>query len=45
MKITVLIPTYRRPKDLGRCLEALQKQTRPADEVLVVVRNTDAETW
>lgn len=45
MKITVLIPTYHRPKDLVRCLEALQKQTRPADEVLVVVRNTDAETW
>ena len=45
MKITVLIPTYRRPKDLGRCLEALQKQIRPADEVLVIVRNTDAETW
>ncbi len=45
MSITVLIPTYRRPKDLARCLEALQKQTRPADEVLVVVRDTDTETW
>jgi cellulose synthase/poly-beta-1,6-N-acetylglucosamine synthase-like glycosyltransferase len=28
-----------------RCLEALKKQTRQADEVLVVVRDTDAETW
>lgn len=45
MSITVLIPTYRRPKDLARCLEALQKQIRPADEVLVVARDTDAETW
>lgn len=45
MLITVLIPTYRRPKDLARCLEALQKQTRPADEVLVVVRDNDTETW
>jgi cellulose synthase/poly-beta-1,6-N-acetylglucosamine synthase-like glycosyltransferase len=45
MKITVLIPTYRRPKDLARCLEMLQKQSRPADEVVVVVRDTDAETW
>lgn len=45
MKLTVLIPTYRRPQDLKRCLEGLQKQTRPADEVLVVVRDTDAETW
>ncbi len=26
-------------------MEALQKQTRPADEVLIVVRDTDAETW
>ncbi|MGI8501337.1 MAG: glycosyltransferase family 2 protein, partial [Hassallia sp.] len=43
--ITVLIPTYRRPLDLVRCLEALKKQTRQADEVLVVVRDTDAETW
>ena len=45
MNITVLIPTYRRPKDLERCLEALQKQTRPANEVVVVVRDSDAETW
>lgn len=45
MTITVLIPTYRRPKNLAFCLEALQKQTRLVDEVLVVVRDTDAETW
>jgi glycosyltransferase involved in cell wall biosynthesis len=45
MSITVLIPTYRRSKELARCLEALRKQTRVADEVLVVVRDTDAETW
>lgn len=45
LTITVLIPTYRRPKDLARCLSALKQQTRPADEVLVVVRDTDTETW
>lgn len=45
MNISVLIPTYRRPKDLARCLEALKKQKRVPDEVLVIVRNTDAETW
>lgn len=45
MLITVLIPTYRRPKDLARCLEALGKQNRPADEVLVIVRDSDTETW
>ena len=44
MNITALIPTYRRPKDLERCLEALKRQTRPADEVLVIVRDTDLET-
>lgn len=45
MTITVVVPTYRRPKDLVRCLEALKQQTRPADEVLVSVRDTDAESW
>ncbi len=44
MKITVVVPTYRRSQDLQRCLEALKKQTRPVDEVLVIVRNTDSET-
>lgn len=45
MKISVIVPTYRRTKDLARCLSALQQQIRPADEVLVVVRETDMETW
>ena len=45
MTITAIIPTYRRPKDLERCLEALKQQTRPADEVLITVRDTDTETW
>ncbi len=45
MKMTAIVPTYRRPKDLERCLEALKKQTRPVDELLVIVRDTDAETW
>jgi glycosyltransferase involved in cell wall biosynthesis len=43
--ISVIIPTYRRPNDLTRCLQALKQQTRPADEVLVVVRDSDSETW
>lgn len=45
MTITAIIPTYRRPKDLERCLEAFKQQTRPADELLVTVRDTDTETW
>lgn len=42
--ITVLIPTYRRPNDLGRCLGALEDQVRVPDEILVVVRDDDTET-
>ncbi len=45
MNITVLIPTYRRPNDLKRCLEAIKRQTRSPDQVLVVVRDIDSETW
>jgi hypothetical protein len=44
MRITVLIPTYRRPRDLERCLRAIADQTRPPDEVVVVMRRTDIET-
>ncbi|MDZ7961404.1 MAG: glycosyltransferase [Aulosira sp. DedQUE10] len=44
MKNTVLIPTYRRPLDLSRCLLALQAQTKLVDQVIVVVRDTDTET-
>ena len=44
MKMTVLVPTYRRPADLRRCLDALKTQERPADQVIVTVREEDAET-
>lgn len=44
MAITVIIPTYRRPDDLKRCLEALKQQSRPADEILIAVRDTDSVT-
>ena len=45
MIISVIVPTYRRPKDLARCLEGLSLQSRLANEVFAVVRNTDSETW
>ncbi len=45
MLITVLVPTYRRPQDLLRCLEALSRQTRPVDQLVVTIRNDDTETW
>lgn len=42
--MTVLVPTFRRPHDLRRCLEALKAQERPGDQVIVTVREDDAET-
>ncbi|WP_295617185.1 glycosyltransferase family 2 protein [Chamaesiphon sp. GL140_3_metabinner_50] len=45
LNITVVVPTYRRPIDLARCLTALQQQSRPAHEVIVIVRDTDFATW
>jgi GT2 family glycosyltransferase len=44
VKITVIIPTYRRAVDLNRCLTGFKKQVRPADEILVAVRDTDSST-
>ncbi|MGF6777431.1 glycosyltransferase family 2 protein [Paraburkholderia sp. GAS334] len=44
MKLSVLVPTFRRPADLARCLSALQRQQRAPDEVIVVVRPDDRET-
>jgi len=45
MKISVVIPTYRRSQDLARCLEALKKQIRPVDQLWIIIRDTDGETW
>ena len=44
MRITVVIPTYRRINELECCLRALKEQTRKADEILVVVRDSDEGT-
>jgi glycosyltransferase involved in cell wall biosynthesis len=45
VKITVIIPTYCRPTDLQRCLNGLKQQSRLADEILVIVRDSDSLTW
>jgi GT2 family glycosyltransferase len=42
--ITVFVATYRRPRDLERCLRALERQSRLPDQVILVVREQDAET-
>jgi GT2 family glycosyltransferase len=44
VKVTVAIPSYRRPEDLRRALEALTKQDRLADEVVIVARRDDGPT-
>jgi GT2 family glycosyltransferase len=44
LRISVLIPTWRRPASLPDCLAGLQAQTRRPEEVLVVVRDSDAAT-
>jgi len=44
MRLSVLVPSYRRPRDLERCLGAIAAQQRPADQVIVVVRKGDTET-
>jgi glycosyltransferase involved in cell wall biosynthesis len=44
MKISVVLPTFRRPSDLARCLGALQAQLRKADEILVIARPDDLAT-
>lgn len=44
MKISVIVPTFRRPHDLARCLASLTTQDRPADEILVVTRDVDVDS-
>jgi glycosyltransferase involved in cell wall biosynthesis len=44
MRVSVLVPSYRRPRDLLRCLSAIAAQIRAADQVLVVARAGDDET-
>jgi glycosyltransferase involved in cell wall biosynthesis len=43
-KMSVIVPSYRRPRDLERCLAALAAQSRPPDEILIVLRETDSTT-
>src|SRR5262245_52082619 len=42
--IGVLIPTYKRPADLMRCLAALQRQELPPSDVMLIVRREDEAT-
>lgn len=44
MKLSVVVPTYRRPESLHRCLQGLSQQERPPDEVLIATQSADEET-
>ena len=43
-KISVIIPSYKRPKELEKCLIGLKNQKRQADEIIVIYRNNDFKT-
>ena len=45
MRISVIVPTFRRPRQLASCLKALSAQRRRADEVVVIARPEDADAW
>jgi GT2 family glycosyltransferase len=44
LRMSVIVPTFKRTKDLGRCLDALAKQSRPPDRIIIVVQDVDEET-
>ena len=44
MKLSVLIPTFRRGESLDRCMRGLAEQQRPADQVVIVLRAEDEES-
>jgi len=41
LRIAVLVPSFRRPADLQRCLGALSRQDRRPDDVCIVLRRDD----
>ena len=42
MRVSVLVPTFRRVERLGACLDGLARQTQAAVEVIVVCRGADS---
>jgi GT2 family glycosyltransferase len=44
MRVTAVVPSYRRHHDLARCLGALRRQRRAPDAVIVALREDDAES-
>ena len=44
IRIALIVPTFRRPEDLKRCLLAIANQRRSADQIIVVRREGDELT-
>jgi len=44
MRLSVIIPTYKRPGYLAMALRGLATQVRPADQVILGIRESDDET-
>ncbi|NBS60139.1 MAG: glycosyltransferase family 2 protein, partial [Betaproteobacteria bacterium] len=44
LRLAVIVPSFRRPEGLARCLESLERQTRRPDDVVIGVREHDAPT-
>lgn len=44
LTFTVLVPSYRRPQRLLRCLDGLLAGTRLPDEIVIVLRDVDRES-
>ncbi|RFU47916.1 glycosyltransferase family 2 protein [Paraburkholderia sp. DHOC27] len=44
VKVSVIVPTYRRIADLARCLAALEAQEWHANEIVVIARHDDRAT-
>lgn len=41
LSIAIVLPTYKRPKELSRCLEGIMSQTRRPEELVVVIRGDE----
>jgi glycosyltransferase involved in cell wall biosynthesis len=41
MEISIVIPAYRRPEDLKRCIKSCIKQTKKPEEIIITVRDFD----
>lgn len=43
-RVALIVPTYRRPAELARCLQAIGRQSHPPRQLIVVVRDEDEAT-